>query len=235
MPHEVPHTAQKQSIRVKTESVSSPPPSACAKVFIVDDDPDLCLVLAAILHDAGRLCESFHSASTFLDSIGTESRGCVLLDIRMPGMTGPELQAVMAERGLCLPIIFLSAAANVRTAVEVLHRGAFDLIEKPCERGVLLAAVQKAMAHDAHQSAQRRELQLLQERMDELTPREHEVAELLAGGNSNRQTALALGLSERTVEIHRARIMAKMQCDSIVNFGIQWLKIKSARKSSSSY
>jgi two-component system response regulator FixJ len=139
---------------------------------------------------------------------------------------------VLIERGCHLPVIFLSAEADVRTAVNVLQRGAVDLIEKEsCEAPVLIESVRRAIAKDAAQRAYVLELNDLRQRAAEMTPREVEVADLLADGKSNRQTALALGLSERTVEIHRGRIMAKMRCESIVNFGVQWLKLQQARKS----
>jgi two-component system, LuxR family, response regulator FixJ len=201
---------------------------ATQMVFIVDDDPDLCQAISAILTEAGHGCVVFDSAQGFLDTVAPDAAGCVLLDIRMPEITGPELQALMAERGYGLPIIFLTATADVRTAVGVLQRGAIDLIVKPFEPEELVKAVQAALAKDVAQRAELGELNELYRRVAELTPREREVADLLAQGNSNRETANFLGLSERTVEIHRSRIMTKMQCDSIVNFGIQWSKVRAA-------
>jgi FixJ family two-component response regulator len=200
---------------------------AVQKVFIVDDDPDLCQMIAAILTEAGHVCVVFDSAQGFLDAVAPDAAGCVLLDIRMPEISGPELQTLMAERGYVLPIVFLTATTDIRTVVGVLHRGAVDLIvKKPFEQESLVRAVQTALARDVTQRREMGERTELRRRMGELTPRELVVADLLAQGKSNKQTAIVLGLSERTVEIHRSRIMAKMRCDSIVNFGVQWSKVR---------
>jgi FixJ family two-component response regulator len=205
-------------------------PNPQATVFIVDDDALFSRGSCEILRHAGFRCEVFSSAREFLAAINPDVPGCLLLDIRMPEMSGPELQSILHERGFTLPIIFLSGNVNVRTAVDVLQRGAIDMIEKTRPPDVLIRAVQNAIERDASERAKLRELYELRRRMRELTPREHEVADLLALGNSNRQIAIVLGLSERTIEIHRGRIMAKMQCDSIVNFGIIWLKVSSNEK-----
>jgi two-component system, LuxR family, response regulator FixJ len=214
-----------------TPSVHAVTPAAQPKVFIVDDDPAMCRVLDAILSHAGHVCSTFSSAEAFLESVNISAAGCLLLDIQMPNMSGPELQAKMVERGFSLPIIFLSAAADVPTAVDVLRRGAVNLIEKPCEPGALIRAVQSAVVTSTARLAERSELDELQQCASTLTPRERQVADLLALGNSNKQVAIALALSERTVEVHRARIMAKMGCESIVNFGVQWAKLQSGIKS----
>jgi FixJ family two-component response regulator len=188
----------------------------------------MCRLIAAILGAAGHHCETFGSAKKFLEAFDINSSGCLLLDISMPEMTGPQLQDVLVERGCRLPIIFLSATADVPTAVTVLQRGAVTLIEKPCKPELLVRTVNDALEIDRAQRAQLVELNELKKRLSQLTPRERQVAELLAEGKSNRQTAIALGLSARTVEIHRGRIMAKMNCDSIVNLGLSWHKLQEA-------
>jgi FixJ family two-component response regulator len=206
--------------------------AAHPKVFIVDDHAPTRNMVAAILCAAGQRCESFASAKEFLQAFHVNATGCLVLDIRMPEMTGPQLQEVLVERGCRLPIIFLTAAADVPTAVSVLQRGAVTLIEKPFTAEVLIRAVDDAIKIASAQQAQALELNDLHRRMSQLTPREREVADLLASGKTNRQTAIALGLSERTVEIHRGRIMAKMKCDSIIDLGLGWHKLQASIKRS---
>ncbi len=212
-------------------SAETSPATPASTVYMVDDDAQTCAIIGAKLREAGIACKTFDAADKFLSQFDPTSPGCLLLDIRMPGMTGPELQQVLNERHCRLPIIFLSAKADVRTAVDVLHRGAVDLIEKNADHGAIVAAVRKAFARDLTQRAEWAELTLLRRRARALTPREREVGDLLAQGKTNRQTALALGVSERTIEIHRARVMSKMECESIASFAVQWMKLQAANAS----
>jgi FixJ family two-component response regulator len=201
---------------------AKPSPDPVETVFLVDDDLDIRRLVAAELEHAGHHVETFASAKDFLHALGPESHGCLLLDIEMPGMSGTELQKHLAERNIAIPVIFLSAKASVAMTAAVMKRGAFDLIEKGCKTAVLLEAVRLALEAHARDRARRVKVAAIRARIATLTPREHEVAALLATGLGNKQMAQVLGVSGRTVEIHRARVMAKMQTDSLAHFVLQW-------------
>ncbi len=186
-------------------------------VFIVDDDPSMCSALRRLLRSAGLNVETYVSAQEFLESYSAERPGCLVLDVQMPGMSGLDLQQLLAERNIHIPVIVLTGHASVPTAVTALKAGATDFLEKPFDNEVLLARVRDALALDAESRQARRERAMVEERLALLTPREREVMELMVEGKSSKLIAAELGLSARTVEIHRARIMDKMQCDSLAD------------------
>jgi len=184
-------------------------------VFIIDDDPSARRGLTRLVRAAGINVESFSSAGDFLESGKFEGPGCIVLDVRMPEMTGPELQTELDEAEYSIPIIFLSAHADVETAAEAMKNGAVDFLTKPVDRDDLLGAIHTSLAKDAENRAQRAELSTIQEQIDTLTPREHEVMTYVIAGMLNKQIATELGISEETVKIHRGRVMQKLEVESV--------------------
>lgn len=186
-----------------------------ATVFVVDDDDAVRQSLRMLLEAAGLRVADYPDAESFLAGCPRDARGCLVSDIRMPGCSGLELQARLEELGIGLPMIMLTGHADVPAAVRSLKAGAVDFMEKPFEPSRLLEQVRHAIGldaqrHDAQaQDSRRREL------LERLTPRERQVAEHVAGGNSNKVIAAELGISERTVELHRGRSMRKLEVRSV--------------------
>ena len=186
-----------------------------ATVFIIDDDPSARRGITRMVRAAGMNVESFASARDFLNSGKSEEPGCIVLDVRMPDMTGPELQEKLGKAEYSLPIIFLSAHAEVELAAKTLKRGAVDFLTKPVDRDDLLEAIQLSLAMDAEKRAQSVELSAIQKQIDALTPREYEVMTYVITGMLNKQIAVKLGISEETVKIHRGRVMLKLEVESV--------------------
>lgn len=191
--------------------------SADTTVFLVDDDDAVRDSLATLLESEGHAVEPFPSALAFLDAIDPRRRGCLLVDVRMPGMGGLELQETLNAQGVSLPVIVMTGHADVPLAVRAMKAGALDFLEKPFADESLLASIRAALAEDAA----RREANKPQasaetlERLAQLTPRERDVLEGLVAGHPNKVIAHMLTISPRTVEIHRARVMEKMQAKSL--------------------
>jgi RNA polymerase sigma factor (sigma-70 family) len=184
-------------------------------VFIIDDDEAVRDSLSWLVKSAGLSAQTFESADDFLSGYGEDEPGCLILDIRMPGMNGLELQSVLSERDFRLPIIIISGHADVPMAVRALKEGAFDFIEKPFNDELLLDLVQRALEQDARQRESMAETDELRARMASLTPREKEVLDLVVAGAANKQISSELGVSLKTVEAHRARVMDKLQAESL--------------------
>lgn len=183
-------------------------------VFVVDDEQAVRDSLALLVRSIGLAAETYGSAGEFLDAFDPERHGCLVTDIRMPGMSGLELQEKLAADGVHIPVIVLTGHGDVPAAVRALKGGAVDFVEKPFDPQALLDLIQQAIARDdeiREQAAQEAELA---ERMARLTPREQEVMELVVGGKANKVIAVELAISERTVELHRGRIMKKMRVRS---------------------
>jgi FixJ family two-component response regulator len=194
-------------------------PATNPTVFIVDDDASMLRALSRMLTLAGYTVEAFASAPEFLTRHQPSDRGCVLADLRMPHMSGLELQAALARSGHPLPVIFLTAHGDIPTSVHAIKGGAEDFLTKPVQKDRLLTAVQRALARDAatfRQDARRRELQ---RQFDLLTPREREVLALVITGKLNKEIAGELGAAEGTIKAHRASIMEKFQVHSPVELG----------------
>lgn len=195
----------------------SPSREPVRTVFIIDDDEAVRDALMMLVRSVGLDAESFASAADFLAVHGPRDAGCLVLDVRMPGMSGLELQEELARSGSTLPIIFITGHAHVAMAVRAIQAGAFDFIEKPFDDQQLLDKIHLAL--DAEHRA-RRDLEVseeIQQRIASLTPREREVLDLVVKGAANKVTANRLGLSQRTVEIHRANVMRKMGADSLAH------------------
>ncbi len=184
-------------------------------VFIIDDDSSARRGLTRLVRAAGLPAESFGSARAFLDSGSCESPGCIVLDVRMPEMTGPELQEELVLMKDCMPIVFLSGHADVPTAAQAMKKGAVDFLTKPVDRDDLLHALRASLALDRENRAARAERSELHAHLESLTPRESEVMTWVITGMLNKQIAGALEISEETVKIHRGRMMHKLGIDSV--------------------
>jgi RNA polymerase sigma factor (sigma-70 family) len=184
-------------------------------VHVVDDDPSFRGAMGRLLRAAGYGVALYPSASDLLQQFPPAGRGCILLDVRMPGVTGPQLQARLSDMGCSLPIIFLTGYGDMPTAVRVIKAGAEDCLSKPVAKDDLLGAIDRALIHfdESHQrSAHVRQLRDL---VTTLTPREREVYELVVRGKLNKQIAHRLGTSERTIKAHRHSIMQKLKARSL--------------------
>jgi FixJ family two-component response regulator len=184
-------------------------------VYIVDDDDAVRGFLCQLVSSVDLKVKAFESAQAFLEGYGSDGPGCLVLDIRMPGMSGLELQQELNRRGIDLPIIVLTGHGNVQVAVHAMKGGAVDFIEKPFNNDLLLDRVQHAVAAslDGYQERARRDE--ITRRMDRLTPRERQILGLVVGGATNKSMADHLNISDKTVEIHRAKVMDKMEAGSL--------------------
>ena len=184
-------------------------------VFVVDDDRAVRESLALLVQSVGLEVETFAGAGEFLDAYRPDRRGCLITDIRMPGMSGLELQERLTEDGYHIPVIVLTGFGDVPAAVRALKGGAVDFVEKPFNPQALLDLVQQALVRDTELREQAAREADLAERMALLTPREREIMALIVAGKANKVIAIDLSISERTVELHRGRIMRKMQARSV--------------------
>ena len=187
-----------------------------ALVHIVDDDASFRTAMERRLKKAGYEVAVYPSAQDLLDRLPNESEpGCILLDVRIPGFSGPELQDRLSELGSTMPIVFLTGYADVQTTVRAIKAGAEDFLTKPVSSEHLLAAVERALAHQVAARGQRDKLDTVRARIAMLTPREREVFELVIRGKTNKQVGRVLGATERTIKAHRHRVMKKMQVQSL--------------------
>ncbi len=184
-------------------------------VFVVDDDDAVRSALRLLLKSVGLSATVFASAQEFLASYAPQQPGCLVLDVRMPGMSGLELQDQLNVRGATIPVIFITGHGDVPMAVEAMQHGAFDFLQKPFRDQDLLDRVQRALEKDRATRAQLSLQDNIRERLETLTPREREVLDLVTRGLANKVMAAELGVSQRTVEIHRARVMEKMGAASL--------------------
>jgi len=185
-------------------------------VHIVDDDESFRKAIERNLKHAGYEVATYASAEHLLDRLPSESMpGCILLDVRIPGLSGPELQERLSELGSTLPIIFLTGYPDVRTTVRTIKAGAEDFLTKPVSSDQLLQAVERAIAHYEMTRGLKTELDMIRAHIAALTPRERQVFELVIRGDTNKQVAGALGCTERTIKAHRHRVMEKMHVRSL--------------------
>jgi FixJ family two-component response regulator len=185
-------------------------------VHVVDDDASFRTAIERRLKLAGYEVETYSSAQQLLDTLpGAEKPGCILLDVRIPGLSGPELQGRLIELGSILPIIFVTGHADTPTTVRAIKAGAEDFLTKPVSSEQLFEAIERAMAHYESARSQRSKLDSLRALVAALTPRERQVFGLIVRGKINKQIAYALGTTERTVKAHRHQVMEKMQVNSL--------------------
>jgi FixJ family two-component response regulator len=184
-------------------------------VFLVDDQPTVLKALSRLLVSAGFTVATFGSAQDFLDSGNADALGCLVLDLAMPGMDGIALQQALAARKSALPIIFLTGHGNIDTGVQAMKFGASDFLTKPVDGDKLLRAVRTAVEKNCQLHLDRAERDGILERIANLTPREREVLALVVEGKMNKQVAAELGTVEKTIKVHRARVMTKMRARSL--------------------
>ncbi len=188
-----------------------------ATIFVVDDDPGVRQSLEMLIRAIGQSVETYASAGEFLDAYTSERPGCLVLDLRMPGMSGLELQEELGSRGSNLPVIFITAHGDVPTAVDAVKGGAIDFIQKPFRDQDLIEKIELALEQNERALEDTAERGDVQARVASLTSRERQVMDIVVDGKTNKAMATELRLSERTVEIHRARVMSKMGAESLAD------------------
>lgn len=186
-----------------------------AMVSVIDDEPEVRDSLARLLRSEGLAVETFESATDFLARAPAGRIGCILLDVNMPGMSGPELHEVLKQRGVDTPIIYLTGRSNVSTGVRAMKQGARDFLEKPVDADALLPAIHDAVRAHRASTARREAIDGIRGRLASLSAREREVLEHVVRGRLNKQIAGDLGIAEKTVKVHRGRAMAKMKVRSV--------------------
>jgi FixJ family two-component response regulator len=184
-------------------------------VHVVDDDASWRKSVARLMSAAGYGVALYESAQGFLETANVDSPGCILLDVRMPGLTGLQLQQRLAQMRHALPIVFLSGHGDIPTSVLAMKAGAEDFLTKPIANDVLLRAVEHAILRDRNERARHEQLDALRLRVDALTPMERKVFDLVVRGKLNKQIALDLGTAERTIKWHRHNLMQKLQIQSL--------------------
>ncbi|MGH9428649.1 MAG: response regulator transcription factor [Terriglobia bacterium] len=191
-------------------------PSAVATVFLVDDDASVRKALSRLIRSAGYMVESFASAQEFLNAQPyADDPACLILDVRMPGLNGLDLQRELQDAQVSLPIIFITGHGDIPMSVKAMKAGAVDFLSKPVKDKDLLQAIEQALARAARDRSRLAESQDIQRRLETLTPREREVMELVVTGMLNKQVAHQLGTVEKTIKVHRARVMEKMEANSL--------------------
>jgi FixJ family two-component response regulator len=187
-----------------------------AVVYVVDDDPMICTALRRLLQSAGLAAETFASGKAFLAQPVSDRPACLVLDLRLPGGSGLELQQTLRQAGRDLPIVFVTGHGDVPSTVRAMKDGAVDFLEKPFNDEDLLACVERALAHSVRHREERAARHEVEARLHQLTKREHEVMLQVITGKLNKQIAADLGISEKTIKVHRGRVMQKMRVDSVV-------------------
>lgn len=185
------------------------------RVFVVDDDQSVLRAVARLLRSSGFTVETFASPASFLERLPHEGVACLVLDMRMPGLSGLDVQNALAAKAPGMPTVFLSGASDVHTAATAMRKGAIDFLVKPIDAGQLVEAVSRALQTATEAVRRRREEADYSRRVARLTKRERQVCELVARGLLNKQIAYELGTSEKTVKVHRARVMQKLEVDSV--------------------
>jgi RNA polymerase sigma factor (sigma-70 family) len=185
-------------------------------IHVVDDDADVRDAVSRVLRSAGYEVETYATAQQLLDRLPDNSEpGCLLLDVRIPGLSGPDLQDRLVARGSLLPIIFLTGNGDIPTSVQTIKAGAEDFLTKPVSGATLIDAIERALAHQRERRKRDGELNVMRSRVNALTAREREVFELVVQGKMNKQIAAALGITERTIKAHRQKVMKKIKVQSV--------------------
>jgi len=184
-------------------------------VFVVDDDPSMRTAIKELIEAVGLSCQTFESGQEFLETKLPDVPSCLVLDVRLPGLSGLNLQRELAERQIQIPIIFITGHGDIPMSVQAMKAGAMEFLTKPFRDQDLLDAIEQATERDRIERRQRTEMGELVERSKSLTQREHEVLRLVVAGLLNKQIASELGISEKTVNVHRSQVMQKMQAESL--------------------
>jgi len=186
-------------------------------VFVVDDDEDIRAAMRSLLASVGLRVETFPTAQDFLGSRRPDAPACLVLDVQLPGLSGLDLQYELIQKGISIPIVFLSGHGDIPTSVQAIKAGAVEFLTKPVQDHQLLDAIRRAIVVDQLERPRRAELTDLRRRYGSLTPREREVMTMVVAGLLNKQAAARIGTSEVTVKVHRAHIMRKMRADSVAD------------------
>ncbi|ARN74543.1 response regulator transcription factor [Oceanicoccus sagamiensis] len=197
-----------------------------ARVHVVEDDDAVRDSLQMMLESIGHQVQAFESADNFLEAYTQDMAGCIVLDIRMPGMNGMELQRKLNDINSILPIIFVTGHGDVPMAVEAMQQGAVDFVQKPYREQELLDKINQAMTLDQENRDSLQQKQVILGGMGELTPRERDVMQLMVEGKANKVIAIELDISQRTVEIHRARVMEKLNANSLAHLVRMYLSVE---------
>jgi len=184
-------------------------------VFVIDDDPSARRGLSRLIQSAGMSVQSYGSAQDFLDQIDNDSHGCILLDVKMPGLSGLDLQTELLKTNSVLPIIFVSGHSEISDAAEAMKKGAVDFLTKPVDRDHLFKAIAESLEKDQENRKVLIEQARIREKLAVLTPREYTILEFVITGMLNKQIAFALDITEDTVKVHRGRVMKKMRVGSL--------------------
>jgi FixJ family two-component response regulator len=204
------------ALSYSTPENQNPMPSPVPIVFLVDDDASVRRALGRLIKSAGYPVQTFGSAREFLDSgWRTQGPGCLVLDVRMPGLSGIDLQCEIQATNSILPIIFVTGYGDIPMSVNAMKAGAVDFLPKPVKAADLLRAIEQALARAEREMAETAEIEWIQRRVDTLTPREREVMALVVTGMLNKRIGFELGTLEKTIKVHRARVMDKMQVESL--------------------
>ncbi len=186
-------------------------------VYVVDDDPSVRKALERLMRSSGHEARTFTSALEFLNGKRLETPACLVLDINMPGLNGLELQEHLVNQEISVPIVFITGYGTVPESVKAMKAGAVDFLQKPFSDEDLLEAISRALENDRRAKQDQEQLKQLSERLETLTPREYEVFRLVVTGMLNKQIAFQLGTVEKTIKVHRARVMAKMGAQSVAD------------------
>jgi RNA polymerase sigma factor (sigma-70 family) len=188
-----------------------------AIVYVIDDDAAIREAIKGLIRSVGMLVETFASAQEFMASSRPDAPACLVLDVRMPGLSGLDLQVELAEAGIHIPIIFITGHGDIPMTVRAMKAGAVEFLTKPFRDQELLDAIRQAIVRDRATRAQQAEMAELRKSFENLTPREHEVMDLVVAGLLNKQIADRMGISEITVKLHRHQVMEKMSAESLAD------------------